>query len=229
MGRNIYLYFAIDQYPFPLASVHFGLSGYNDGRKSSAKLGVMNYLAHLHLGGQTPDHWLGSLYGDFVKGRLEGRFSADVEAGIRLHRQIDAFTDSHPLVLAALARFPAGRRRYAGIIVDVFFDHCLALHWREYADQPLPDFTAQVYDVLGAQDELPGRLAGVAPYMIAGDWLGSYAQFDVVEQVLEGIARRLSKPEGLAGAFAEVSALYAPLTEDFRRFYPVLQAFAKGQ
>jgi acyl carrier protein phosphodiesterase len=85
-----------------------------------------------------------------------------------------------------------------------------------------------VYAVLAAQDELPGRLAGVAPYLIAGDWLGSYAEFAVLEQVFNGIARRLSKPEGLAGAFAEVRALYGPLTEDFRRFYPVLQQFARS-
>ncbi len=188
----------------------------------------MNYLAHLHLGGQGPDHWLGSLYGDFVKGRLEGRFSPELEAGIRLHRQIDAYTDSHPLVLTALERFPVARRRYAGIILDVFFDHCLALHWRDYDDRPLAEFTSQVYAVLAAQDELPGRLAGVAPYLIAGDWLGSYAEFAVLEQVFNGIARRLSKPEGLSGAFAEVNALYEPLTEDFRRFYPVVQQFARS-
>ena len=32
----------------------------------------MNYLAHLHLGGLQPAQLLGSLYGDFVKGRLAG-------------------------------------------------------------------------------------------------------------------------------------------------------------
>ena len=50
----------------------------------------------------------------------------------------------------------------------------------------------------------------------------------MLEQVFNGIARRLSKPEGLAGAFAEVKALYEPLTEDFRRFYPLLQSFAQA-
>jgi acyl carrier protein phosphodiesterase len=65
----------------------------------------MNYLAHLHLGGQEPDALLGSLYGDFVKGPLRGQWPAKVEAGIRLHRRIDAFTDSHAQVLAAKARF----------------------------------------------------------------------------------------------------------------------------
>ncbi len=187
----------------------------------------MNYLAHLHLGGPAPEQLLGSLYGDFVKGPLAGRFSAPMEAGIRLHRQIDAFTDSHPLVLRAIGRFPAQRRRYAGIIVDVFFDHCLALHWADYSRQPLAAFTDHVYQALAAEAELPGRLAAMAPHMIAEDWLGSYRDFQIIERVLQGISRRLSKPEGLAGGFEEVQALYAPLTEDFRAFYPVVQGFAR--
>lgn len=187
----------------------------------------MNYLAHLHLGGDQPDQLLGSLYGDFVKGPLEGRFSHSLEAAIRLHRHIDSFTDSHPLVLASLARFPAERRRFAGIILDVFFDHCLALHWHDYAAQPLQQFTARVYQVLGEQRELPGRLAGIAPLMAADDWLGSYREFAVLEQVFRGIARRLSRPEGMAGAMAEVEALYPLLLEDFRQFYPQLQVFAR--
>lgn len=186
----------------------------------------MNYLAHLHLGGQQPEQLLGSLYGDFVKGPLAGRFSVSLEAAIRLHRQIDVFTDSHPLVLQSLGRFPRQRRRYAGIILDVFFDHCLALHWHDYAEQPLEQFTGNVYQVLAAQADLPGRLAQIAPYMAADDWLGSYREFAVLEQVFRGIARRLSRPEGMDGALEEVDALYAPLMDDFRSFYPELQAFA---
>ncbi len=86
----------------------------------------MNYLAHLHLGGQSSDELLGSLYGDFVKGPLVGRFSPETEAAIQLHRTIDAFTDSHVLVKRALSRFPGEKRRYAGIALDMFFDYCLA-------------------------------------------------------------------------------------------------------
>lgn len=89
----------------------------------------MNYLAHLHLGGQRPEELLGSLYGDFVKGPLQGEFRPGIESGIQLHRSIDAFTDAHPLVGQALSRFTHTRRRYAGIVLDVFFDHCLARDW----------------------------------------------------------------------------------------------------
>ncbi|HGM5582881.1 TPA: ACP phosphodiesterase [Pseudomonas putida] len=186
----------------------------------------MNYLAHLHLGGPAPQQLLGSLYGDFVKGPLEGRFAPELEAAIRLHRQIDRYTDSHPLVLAALARFPQERRRFAGIVLDVFFDHCLARHWADYAEQPLAQFTNAFYQVLLAEPQLPGRLARIAPFMAADDWLGAYGDFATLEQVFRGIGRRLSRPEGMLGVMAELEELYEPLMADFREFYPQLQVFA---
>lgn len=186
----------------------------------------MNYLAHLHLGGQRPGQLLGSLYGDFVKGRLQGQFPAEIEDAITLHRQIDVFTDRHGLVDIALSRFSLTRRRYAGIVLDVFFDHCLARDWALYADSSLPVFTADVYRVLAAEPQLPERLARIAPYMAADDWLGSYREFSVLDQVLRGISRRLSRPEELAAAMQELEHLYEPLSEDFRLFYPELQRFA---
>jgi len=189
----------------------------------------MNYLAHLHLGGQLPAQLLGSLYGDFVKGRLQGQFSPQIESAIQLHRSIDCFTDSHPRVGQALSRFSLTRRRYAGIVLDVFFDHCLARDWALYADQPLEHFTSQVYRVLAAEPQLPGRLAQIAPWMAADDWLGSYREFEVMGQVLRGISRRLTQPEALGFAMQELRELYEPLSQDFSEFYPQLQAFAQDQ
>jgi acyl carrier protein phosphodiesterase len=188
----------------------------------------MNYLAHLHLGGQRPGQLLGSLYGDFVKGRLQGQFAPEIEGAIQLHRSIDVFTDRHPLVDVALSRFSLTRRRYAGIVLDVFFDHCLARDWVLYADRPLALFTSDVYRVLSSERQLPERLAKIAPHMVANDWLGSYQEFEVLEQVLRGISRRLTRPEELAAAMQELRQLYEPLSEDFRLFYPQLQDFARN-
>ncbi|KPY47228.1 Acyl carrier protein phosphodiesterase [Pseudomonas viridiflava] len=209
-------------------SVYRVISIYGPEPEKRRTLVLMNYLAHLHLGGHRPAQLLGSLYGDFVKGPLPGRFPAELEAAIQLHRSIDAFTDNHPLIKASIARFPAQRRRYAGIMLDVFFDHCLARDWHRYADLPLEVFTRKVYGVLAAEPQLPERLALIAPRMAAQDWLGSYREFGVLEQVLGGISRRLSRPEGLAGGMQELQALYQPLSADFAEFYPQLQDFAQA-
>lgn len=186
----------------------------------------MNYLAHLHLGGPAPHQLLGSLYGDFVKGPLDGRWPQAIEAGIRLHRRIDLFTDTHPLVRDARALFPAARRRVSGILLDLFFDHCLARDWADYAEVPLPAFTGQVYRVLADQAALPGALARIAPRMAEQDWLGSYREFDTLAAVVGGMSRRLSRPELLAGGFDELAERYQPLSDHFRLFYPELQRFA---
>lgn len=188
----------------------------------------MNYLAHLHLGGDRPAQLLGSLYGDFVKGPLAGQWPADIEAAIRLHRRIDAFTDSHPLIHIAKTRFPPARRRLSGVLLDVFFDHCLARDWASFSDEPLEHFTQRVYGVLGRTPGLPERLARIAPRMAAQDWLGSYREFEVLQDVVFGMSRRLSRPTLLDGAWEELEGLYEPLSDDFQAFYPQLQGFVRN-
>ncbi|TRX76339.1 acyl carrier protein phosphodiesterase [Pseudomonas mangiferae] len=187
----------------------------------------MNYLAHLHLGGPAPAQLLGSLYGDFVKGPLDGRYPADVEAAILLHRRIDIFTDSHPVTARARARFPAERRRIAGILLDLFFDHRLALNWHDYASEPLERFTSRVYGVLQTEPALPERLGLIVPHMAAQDWLGGYRAFEALDRVIVGMRTRLSRPSLMDGAYEEVAERYDRLSEDFDAFYPELMAFAQ--
>lgn len=188
---------------------------------------LMNYLAHLHLGGPHPEQLLGSLYGDFVKGPLKGHFSKGVEEAIDLHRRLDGFTDRHPLVDRAKQRFTCVPLRYSGIVLDMFFDHCLARHWPDYSPTPLPSFTAQVYQLLQKQPSLPGRLQEIAPAMIADDWLASYQDLAVLRQALEGISRRLGQPGLLDSFWPQLESHYSLLEQDFRQLYPELQAFAK--
>lgn len=188
----------------------------------------MNYLAHLYLAEQSREGLLGSLLGDFVKGRPDGCLPEAVRRGIVLHRAIDRFTDAHPRHRASRNRVSKPRRRYAGIIVDVCYDHFLARHWSDYADEPLDAFTAHVYDVLRAHGEdLPDRLRRILPRMIADDWLGSYADLDNVGRALDGIARRITRRNTLAGAIVEIESAYAGLESDFREFFPELQARAR--
>ena len=102
-------------------------------------------------------------------------------------------------------------------------------HWQDYAAEPLAQFSGRVYQVLLQEPQLPERLARIAPRMAEQDWLGSYRDFAVLQQVLVGMQRRLSRPQGLDGALEELERLYDPLLADFREFYPQLQAFAAAR
>ncbi|HCU54097.1 MAG TPA: hypothetical protein DIC36_07440 [Gammaproteobacteria bacterium] len=189
----------------------------------------MNYLAHAFLSRATPDLLTGGLLGDFVKGRLDGRYSPAVSAGIALHRAVDRFTDDHTLVLASRACMAPERRRFAGILVDVFYDHFLARHWRRYHDQPLEHFTRQVYAVLWPQRrQFPERLQRILPWMRADDWLASYAKIESVDAVLHGMTRRFrytARAAPMADGVHDLLAHYGTLEQQFHSFFPLLVDF----
>lgn len=154
----------------------------------------MNYLAHAWLGRHSDDAIFGALLGDFVFGQCAlADWPEPVRREIVRHRRIDRYTDDHAAVTAMRARF-GPLRRYAGIVLDVYFDHCLAQGWDRWNAAPLGAFTARIYRILEERRaELPGRLAVIAPRMAAHDWLGSYARRESVDAAVRGISTRLSR------------------------------------
>lgn len=155
----------------------------------------MNYLAHLYLARHGDDAMLGALLGDFVFG-VSGpdAYPAPIRTEILLHRQIDRYTDAHPSVTTARALFADGRRRYAGIALDVYYDHLLARDWSRWSAIGLDAFTARFYQhLLANHARLPGRLQTIAPLMARHDWLGSYRERDIVDHAVTRIATRLSR------------------------------------
>lgn len=186
----------------------------------------MNYLAHAWLARYSDDAILGSILGDFVFGQSGLQdWAPPVRAEIVRHRRIDQYTDAHPAVVAARSLFDdAGLRRYAGIVLDVHFDHCLARGWSRWNDAPLADFTARVYRVLNEhRDVLPSRLHAIAPRMATHDWLGSYANRTSVDHAVHGIATRLSRNGDRLVACLDVLRVEEPrIDAAFEAFLPDL-------
>jgi len=193
----------------------------------------MNFLAHAFLSRSSPDLLIGGMLGDFVKGALGERYTPTQRAGILLHRAIDRYTDAHPIVHASCALISPARRRFAAILVDVFYDHFLARHWRRYADQPLEEFTQQVYaTLLPHAASYPERLQRILPHMAANDWLASYAEIESVDAALRGIARRFQRfPRAavLNDGVQELLAHYAALEQQFLDFFPELLGFVEAE
>ena len=195
-------------------------------RRPTVTIGGVNYLAHAWLARHSDDAILGAILGDFVFGQSGLQdWPPAVRAEIVRHRRIDLYTDAHPAVVVARGLFDdAGLRRYAGIVLDVHFDHCLARHWQRWNDAPLADFTARVYRVLDEhRDELPSRLRAIAPRMAAHDWLGSYVQRGNVDHTVRGIATRLSRNgDKLVACLDVLRVEEARIDAAFEAFFPDL-------
>ena len=191
----------------------------------------MNYLAHIYLARQSSPAMLGALLGDFAKANVAGKFGPEVEREIMIHRKVDVYTDSHPLVKEALQKFDPARRRFAGIVLDVFYDHVLAKHWEQYCATPLPEFAQNFYRVLAENAALlPERLARMAPYMIKNDWLTSYRDYESVEMAVNRLSQRLSRNDDLLrDCLQDARAHYAFLNDSFLAFFPDLIRFAEEQ
>ena len=108
----------------------------------------MNYLAHLFLASDKGNARLGGLLADFVRGDAKRQYSADIQFEIHMHKLIDAYTDSHPVVLNAKKLVEEKKRRYMGIVLDIFYDHKLAHNWNMYSDISLFEFTQRAYRLL---------------------------------------------------------------------------------
>lgn len=189
----------------------------------------MNYLAHLFLAEDSADSILGNFMGDFVKGQLAGGYSSGIIRGIITHRKVDSFTDSHERVLSSKRLISPGRRRFAGIIVDVGFDHFLARNWSDYSSSELNVFIKKAYDLLERyRNILPEKLRTVIPRIIGEDWLGSYRNIDAVGVVLNKISKRLKRENNLAGAVEELVSNYEVLEENFRAFFPELIVYVEN-
>ena len=190
----------------------------------------MNYLAHLYLAGDDDRAKIGGLLGDFEKGNVKGRHHPETEREIVLHRKIDFYTDNHAVVRDAKKFWPEGKRKYAGVLLDVFYDHLLAKNWRDYSRVALADFTGRMYSILkGHQAILPERLRHMLPYMIRQDWLASYRHYDGFETAIARISSRLRKPELLLHGLAETKEHYESLAAGFESFFPELKAYVERE
>jgi acyl carrier protein phosphodiesterase len=191
----------------------------------------MNYLAHLYLARHTPLAMVGGLLGDFAKPAQLAELDPIVQYEVRLHWRIDAYTDSHPIVAEARTGFSEGRRRFAGIVLDVFYDHLLAKHWSTYCSEPLPSFAQQCYAALLAhRSALPDKVLPLVERMAQQDWLTSYKERSNVDVAVRRIALRLSRGgDSLVAALDDLGRLDADLEQGFHTFFPQLEAYVAAQ
>jgi acyl carrier protein phosphodiesterase len=173
---------------------------------------------------------VGNFIADFVKGRLAlQEFDAEIIKGVELHRAIDEFTDTHSVVTQSKNRLRPKYRHYAGVIVDVFYDHFLAKDWHAYHAKPLSQFAEHVYKTITHYDSiLPVDVKRMLPYMIKGNWLVNYSKTEGIHRALSGMASRTPYESKMDQAVEDLVLHYTEFQNEFDIFFPELKKFAEG-
>ncbi|MCK5825603.1 MAG: acyl carrier protein phosphodiesterase [Desulfuromusa sp.] len=179
----------------------------------------MNYLAHLYFSDSNPLAWSGSLMGDFVKGAVPVTFPQELSRHLKLHRHIDTLTQRSEIFQTSRRRLDPRFRYARSVLVDVFYDHFLACRWDEYSDQPLAEFSQDVYRGLQfCYDLLSPGLQQQLPRMIEYDWLTAYRQPEIIHRVLQRLEERLKHKIPVASGFSQLELWREELESDFTAF-----------
>ena len=190
----------------------------------------MNFLAHIYLSGENEQIRIGNFIGDYVKGKGYENYPEEIRKGILLHREIDSFTDHHPVVYKSKMHLNQRFRKYSGIIVDIFYDHYLAKEWDRFHHTPLQEFVAGFYqNAMAYFAVLPPRVRQFLPFLIINNWFESYLSIEGIESVLYRMSRRTSLPEETKYAIEELVDKYDQFNEEFLEFFPSIIEHVAGK
>lgn len=181
----------------------------------------MNFLAHLFLSGNDEEVITGNFIADHVKGDSVMKFSVGIQSGIRLHREIDAFTDSHPVFLKTKERLNGNYRKYAGVVADMYYDHFLSADWKTYSNESLDDFTDRMHSIIAKRfPVLPEKSQRFIAYMKKFNWFKGYGTFEGLGRALYGMSIRTPFNSGIENAVKDLKADYQLYHDEFRVFFP---------
>lgn len=186
----------------------------------------MNFLAHIYLSGNNDLIKIGNFMADGIRGKHFDHLPADVQKGIILHRAIDTFTDTHPIFRQSTKRLHERYHHYAGVIVDVFYDHFLAKNWTKYSNEKLDDFVNNFYQSLRDNYEfLTDKTKEMMPYMIQRNWLWSYQFKDGIARILFMMDQRTKNNSKMQYSIEELQQYYDEFESEFTVFFEDLQTF----
>ncbi len=190
----------------------------------------MNFLAHIYLSGEPGPLMIGNFIADFVKGKQMERYAPEIQEGIRLHRKIDAFADSHPIVKQSTARFKPCYQRYASVVIDVVYDHFLAKNWQLYSPVPLNTFVSDVHAYLFKHYfTLPNRVKGFLPFLIKSRRLENYQHIWGIERSLSIMSNHSSLPAQSECGIKIMTEQYKELNEEFIVFFEEMRKMVNAE
>lgn len=186
----------------------------------------MNFLAHAYLSFGNPDILIGNMIADQVKGKQIELYPEEIQLGIHIHRQIDAFTDKHPVTQDAMKLFHPSAGRYSGAFLDVAYDHFLTKDKENEPDEGWESFANKSYQQISEHKELlPDKFCSMFMYMESENWFYSYRYKWMIERSFERLQQRANYLDDKANVYADFEKHYNDIKDSYDSFFPDLKEF----
>jgi acyl carrier protein phosphodiesterase len=188
----------------------------------------MNYLAHAFLSFHHPQVLTGNMISDYVKGKSQYDYPETIQAGIRLHRAIDHFTDQHSASRIISNVFRPAYRLYSTAFTDIVYDYFIANDASLFMEEDsLESFAQETYRSLKENSGFfPQKFSVLFPYMHAQNWLANYQHDWGIERSFQGLGRRAAYLPETAIAFDLFLQNKELLKEQYELFFPSVKKVA---
>jgi acyl carrier protein phosphodiesterase len=161
----------------------------------------MNFLGHIYFSNNNLELMYANLFGDHVKGTDYSRFPEIVQSGITLHRSIDHYIDHHPRVIELMHKLYPELPKVTGIAIDLFFDHLLAIHWKNYHSEEYFGFLDRFYKYVPQNwDSFSSSFQALITAMKEKKWMNYYPEFEGLVKATHGVGSRITFPNKLPEA-----------------------------
>lgn len=182
----------------------------------------MNYLAHAFLSPDDPMWLMGNLWGDLIRPKDYPLIHQDIIHGVKLHKDIDAYTDKHPSVIAMFDLLRPSQKKYTPVVADVLMDFMLSKNWKNYRQESLEDFAQRHYQlVLDHLHQIPHRLHPRIERMVMNRWLES-CHPEHIHSALAMLSKRASYENNIALVYEAYTVHATEMENLFLQFFEEL-------
>ncbi len=188
----------------------------------------MNIVAHQLLSYNIADIQIGNVLGEIVRGKDYQNYPKSIATGILLHRNIDTFTDSHPVVKETTSIFHKSYGKFAPIITDVIYDYFLIKNWHLFCEEEFQHFKESCYKLVRSKEILfPKRLNTILISLIEDDWFEKYRSFEGIEWTLYNLSKKSKFHSNMGNSLKEIYLQEKNIERQFLNFYPQIQKFCR--
>lgn len=178
----------------------------------------MNFLGHAYLSGNDTELLYGNFIADAIKGKHYKSYPLGIQKGILLHRKIDHYTDHYTGFDAFKKELYPIARKMAPVVMDIYIDHMLAIHWKQYHPLNLEQYSQWYFDTIATFKPHPERIQHFLPYMQESNWILRYQEERGFEWAVVNVGRRIGFPVPMEAAVLHCiqrKDTFLPIFKDF--------------